>query len=337
MRFSWKPIVGLLALSFAAVNAVPAAASDEKKADEPPAIEASHIQLYKNIAPSVVGISDGAQRGTGVVIDAGGLILTSTTSVREGKNPVTLYLPGFKKAKAEKVAVVASKELVILKTDAAGLKAVELGDSDKVAVGQTSYVIGDSFNSIFSDGQPAMSVGTVSGIYPLSELRFPGTAYVGRVIESSAAVNPNQDGAPLLDADGKLIGVVTLNFSAAKFTGLAIPINELKPTIDKVRKGETVNDEDLHLEQIYTLGIVVRDTDGGAMILYVAEKSPAERAGIAVGDILVRIDKEEVKTYRALRRYLLKAKTPSVSLTLKRLGESIELPVVIKEKPTKEY
>lgn len=204
-------------------------------------IEDAHKTLYKKFSPAVVGVSGGGQKGSGVIVSAKGLVLTSYWAVRGAKQAYVI-LNTHQRIKGKVVATDEKKEMALIQIDAREGQTfpfVELGDSDAVKIGQITYVLGDSFNSIFSDGQVAMSLGTLTGISEITEIRYKDAAYTGTVLETSSAVNANQNGAPLLDARGRLIGMVTLNFDTSRFTGLALPINVLKPSIRKAAE-ETV-------------------------------------------------------------------------------------------------
>lgn len=323
------PIAGLLAFAIIAslgISAPPAAPQESSQ-------EQAHIDLYKRVNPSVVGISDRGQKGTGVIVDPQGYILTSTTAVRsEGKYATVCFSNG-KTVEAEKVIFVASKEIAIIKVNAKDLPmtAVEIGDSDNIKVGQTSYVIGDSFNSIFYDGQAALSLGTISGIYAIDEVLYPGTGYVGKVIETSAAVNPNQDGAPLLDAEGKLVGLVTLNFTEAKFTGLAVPINVAKPYIEKAKRGERVKEDEIPLVRVYMLGLAFMESPEGPRIAAVVPDSPAMKAGLKERDIVLQIDGKKIKRGREVREYLLNNHPQSIIATVKRQGKNVDVVINLQD------
>ena len=192
--------------------------------------EKVHVRMHKKIAPSVVYVQGGGQTGSGVCVDKDGYILTSPTACGSSTETVTVLAPGAKSYQGKVVGRNNDKELVIVKIDAT-IPAVEFADSDKAKAGQVSYVFGDSFGSIVTDDQVAISLGVVSGIYELPKKNQRGTYYTGKVIETSAAVNPNQDGGPLVDGDGRLLGIVTLNYDESKFTGVAIPINAIRDEV----------------------------------------------------------------------------------------------------------
>src|SRR5439155_3083170 len=159
------------------------------------------------------------------------LILTSYAVCPEGASKIRVWVHGPKLYEAEIVGTSRKDELVLLKIrPRAELKPVELGSSAAVKIGDLSYSLGNAANSIITDDQPSLNVGIISGFYRLTEDRANST-YVGMVLESTAAVNVGMEGAPILDGAGRMVGLVTLNYSPNRFLGDAIPIDELKPVI----------------------------------------------------------------------------------------------------------
>jgi serine protease Do len=210
-----------------------------------PKIAKIHTGIYRKVAPAVVGVSYGTQnKGSGVIIDKSGIVLTSTVATGLRVRFCYVYTHGdetHRRIRAKVLKVVKEKDLVILRLERQeNLHALELGDSDKIKVGEISYVLGDSFGSIFEDGQVAFSLGVINGIYKAETLRksrmIQESEYKGDVIETSAAVNPNQAGAPLIDAEGRLIGLILLSYDASRFVGLAVPINKIKPELEGITR-----------------------------------------------------------------------------------------------------
>ena len=166
-----------------------------------------HARLYKKVAPSIVYVEAGGHQGSGVIVDPSGIIVTSTTACGRTATTATIVGHGDRQWLGRVMGRVPELELVVIKIDSSAIRdgetfpALELGDSDKARVGQVTYVFGDSFDSILNDAQPAISLGVLSGRYKVRKAQS-GTNYVGPVLETSAAVNPNQDGGPLVDREG---------------------------------------------------------------------------------------------------------------------------------------
>jgi S1-C subfamily serine protease len=315
-----------------------------------------HVRIARKVAPATVAIDGGGVHGSGVIIDKSGVILTSPTAVGTTSNRVTVVTKGSRSYTGKVLGRANDRELVVVKIDAAqDLPFVELGDSDAVHPGQISYVFGDSFDSIRSDDQAAMSMGSISGIYELNQ-RHDKSLYMGKVLETSAAVNPSQNGGPLVDREGRLVGLVTLNYDDSKFTGLAIPINTLKPLIEKIRKDYTsapVVIAPLRPEPAPEpkkpvepaprteppgeawLGLEVKSVAGGVEITRVTRKSPAFHAGFHRGDVVTMIDAARITSEDAYQKALAR-KSPheAVRITVRRDGGGVqELTVKLGAKP----
>lgn len=326
--------VGVIA-ALGAAGASPAFAQEED-------LDAPHVRLYKKVAPATVAVSEvGArrapQRGSGVIIDRSGIILTSPTACGLTGEEVNVLLPGGKEHRGRVMGRVRDKELALVKIDAKDLPAVELGDSDRVRVGQVAYVLGDCYESIVKDGQPALSVGIVSSVYEVTK-RQRDTYYTGKVIETSAAVNPDQDGGPLLDRNGRLLGIVTLNYDESKFTGIAIPINELKADIGRIRREYEAAIAGAAAPPRAPgeawLGAEVKTAEGGLEVTRVARNSPAEKAGLRKGDLVTAVDATRPSSERAFKDAIdRKGPGDTVKLTVLRDGTSEERTATLVRKP----
>jgi S1-C subfamily serine protease len=315
-----------------------------------------HVRIARKVAPATVAVDGGGQRGSGVIIDKSGIILTSPTAVGTATSRVTVLTKGARSYSGKVMGRANDRELVVVKIDAGqDLPFVELGDSDAVKAGQISYVFGDSYDSIRSDDQAAMSLGVVSGVYELTQ-RHDKSLYVGKVLETSAAVNPAQNGGPLVDREGRLLGLVTLNYDDSKFTGLAVPINTLKPAIEKIRKDyasapvvigplrpettpaapkKSAEPEPKAAPGEAWLGLEVKGVAGGVEVTRVTRKSPAYQAGIRRGDVVTMVDAAKVLSEEAYQKALgRKSPEETVRLTVQREGGGVhELLVLLKAKP----
>jgi putative serine protease PepD len=299
-----------------------------------------HVAVYKKVAPATVYVEGGRERGSGVLIDKSGYVLTSPTACGTSGQNVTVLVKGARSYPGRVVGRVNEKELVLVKVEAGrDLPFVELGDSDAARVGQVSYVLGDCYDSIRNDDQPAISMGVISGIYEVNKtqprsIAQPQTYYTGKVLETSAAVNPNQDGGPLVDREGRLLGIVTLNYDESKFTGIAIPINELKPLIEKLRR-DYENPAAAAAEKGEAwLGLEVKAVAGGLEVTRVARNGPGERAGVRRGDVVTALDAAAAASEEALRAAVgRKAPGDTVTLSLLREGERRDVPLKLARRP----
>ena len=198
-----------------------AAVSGTVGAAEPPATRL----IADHVLAATVGINastdDGASfSGTGSVITTNGHILTSTSVVPPDATEIKVMFPGFVPRPATLVASEPSLAASLIKVDGEGLAALPIA-RDLPAVGDIAYTASDVDRVLLTNGRASFSRGVVSGQYAVA--KQGESAYAGGVIETTAAVNPGSDGGPLVDAQGRLCGVISLGVSPLRWQGVAIP------------------------------------------------------------------------------------------------------------------
>jgi S1-C subfamily serine protease len=186
--------------------------------------------LADRVLDCTVGIScttpdGGSFTGTGTVISPDGHILTATSVVPGGATDIATLAPGYARRPATIVAVDDALSATIIKVDAKGLPFLPLA-RELPALGTVAYTAGDVDGVILSNGRASFSRGVISGIYPVTKR---GEAlYEGIVLETTAAVNPGSDGGPLVDAAGRVCGVISLSISPLRWQGVAVPATVLR-------------------------------------------------------------------------------------------------------------
>lgn len=245
----------------------------------------------------------GERSGTGVVLTKDGLLLTSYASCPDGASNIRVWVKGPRLYSAEIVGTSKKDELTLLRIKPrCDLKPIELGESEGIRTGEISYTIGNAANSIILDDQPSFNVGIVSAVYHLAEERANST-YTGRVIETTAAVNVGMEGAPCVNIEGKMVGFVTLNYSPHRFLGTAIPIDEIRPVIERLKKGTSQSSDEAPGGEGW-LGIRLKTEKGHLIVDSVEPNGPAEQAGFGKGDVILEIANTPVSTVRDLEEKL---------------------------------
>lgn len=289
-------------------NSVPVAAFLLIAAGALAAQDDAHKRVYQKTVDSVVAVRAlaplGERSGSGVILSKEGLVLTSYAACPDGATNIRVWVKGPRLYTAEVVATSRKDELTLLRIKPRGeLKPVELGESGKVRTGEASYTIGNAANSIILDDQPSFNVGVVSAVYRLADERANST-YTGPVIETTAAVNVGMEGAPCLNVDGKMVGFVTLNYSPHRFLGTAIPIDEIRPVIERLKKASTETVETTAPAGEGWIGLKVKIEGGKVVVDSVEKNGPAEFAGFGKGDVILEIGNTPVTSPKDLEEKL---------------------------------
>ena len=256
--------------------------------------------LVQKLAKSIVSVNSQMSRGTGVVLNKHGYIITCNHALA-GCNKVKIG-QGQKTYEAKIVGTDPYNDIALLKTEKSlDFQPIELGDSSKLSTGQFVLALANPFNR----QQPTATTGIITN--PDGTLRgLRGTA-MENVIATDAKLNPGFSGGPLVDAQGKLIGI---NTAYVWSRGIAIPVNKVKTIADRLMSGRTIkkaylgivaNSVAIPSEIAEQTGI---DQDSGAMIFSVERGSPAKKAGLAMGDVIVEFNGKTVTDFYDLPRRL---------------------------------
>ena len=255
--------------------------------------------LVQKLSKSVVSVNARMSRGTGVVLDKQGYIVTCN-HVLQGCNTVRVG-QGEKTFEANVVGTDTYNDVALLKTEQGNFEPVELGNSDKLNTGQFVLALANPFNR----KQPTATTGIVTN--PESTIRgFRGTG-MENVIATDAKLNPGFSGGPLVDAQGKLIGI---NTAYVWSRGIAIPVNKVKNITDRLLTGGKIKKAYLGLiantvaipPEIQTEASIDQET--GVMVFQVEPGAPAKKAGLTMGDVIVGFNGKPVTDFYDLPRLL---------------------------------
>jgi len=258
------------------------------------------IRVYKKVAPATVFIkavflgdaltSRGPSGiGSGVIIDESGLILTNAHVVADATKILVALHDGTKTV-AELVGSDPITDLALLRISPASgsHRTVQLADSDVTEIGQKVVAIGHPFGLGY-----ALTTGVVSGFGAAPE---PGIGIQARIIQTSAAINPGNSGGPLVDAEGRVIGINTAILVGAQNIGFAIPINTAKAVMNQllahgrvIRPWLGITGKLLSEDVIDLFALPLGK---GLLVMHLDEGSPAKKAGLRAGTMNVIIEGE---------------------------------------------
>jgi serine protease Do len=234
--------------------------------------------------------------GSGFVIHESGLVLTNN-HVIDGADQITVKLADGREFRASVVGRDPKTDVAILKIqDAKDLPTVVLGNSDALEVGDWVIAIGNPFGLWHS-----VSMGIVS-----AKERFIGAGPYDDFIQTDAAINPGNSGGPLFNAAGEVIGINTAIVAQGQGIGFAVPINLVKALVPQLEAKGTVSRgwlgvaiQDMSPDMAKSLSL---DRVRGALIAEVVPGSPADKAGIKPGDVVLSVDGKNIESYNQLSR-----------------------------------
>lgn len=273
--------------------------------------------------------------GSGFIVSKDGLIVTNKHVVSSQSKYKVITSDG-KKYDVSQIYRDPSNDVAILKISASSLKPVELGDSSKVKVGQLVVAAGTPLGEF----RGTVTKGIISGVGRGITTGSPYEGYVERlddVIQTDAAINPGNSGGPLVNSSGQVIGVNTAVASGAENIGFAIPINVVKDALDNFNKTGGFSRPYLGVvyEMIGRELSILNDVPEGAYVREVVEGSPADKAGIKKGDIIIKLDGKRAQGEDGLAKLISQKKIgDSVDISVWREGKTIDLKATLESAPS---
>ena len=276
--------------------------------------------------------------GSGFIITSDGYIVTNYHVIEEaykGGYPVTVIMYDESTYEAEIVGFDSSNDIALLKIDAEGLNAAQMGDSGDLVVGQTVYTVGNPLGEL----SYTMTSGIVSA---LDRTISTDTTDAVTVFQIDAAVNSGNSGGPVYNEAGQVIGVVNAkaNDTGVEGLGFAIPISDVTHIVNQLLENGYVADR---AYMGVTISTVTEEAAAsynmvvGVYINSVNEGSAAEQAGIQEGDIITKVNDKTVETSSELRAAVKSFYAgDEADITVWRSGEEITLHIVFEESPEPE-
>jgi serine protease Do len=270
------------------------------------------VQIAEKVGPAVVGISNRIdvstyfthQRvekgfGSGVIFREDGYIVTNF-HVIEDSDQLIIHLANGEKLPGEVIGVDRRTDLAVLKVNKKGLKTAKFGNSDKVRVGELAVAIGSPLGEEFASTVTAGVISALNRTVDLDEQRF-------RLLQTDAAINPGNSGGALVNSGSEVIGINSIKIVDINVEGInfAIPSNTVRPIVESIiEHGKVIRpwigilggSVDPAMVERFNLG-----AKEGVFISELPSGSPAGKAGIKAGDVIVSFNKKDIKEFEDLR------------------------------------
>jgi serine protease Do len=284
-------------------------------------------RVYEREVPSM---------GSGVLVSPRGRIVTNYHVV-EGAQRIQVTLNDGRNFPARLLDTSAKHDIALLEIDAGDqeLPYAELGDSDELMIGEWAIAIGSPFAFQLNDTRPTVTVGVISATN--REVRAGQEGLYTDMIQTDAAINPGNSGGPLVNSEGKVIGINTLIFTRDGGNlgiGFARPINKVVWVLNEFEKYGKVRDtwagfEAMNLEPFHVVHYGLK-TSNGIFVTKVFKGGPADDAGLAPGDVVTQIDGQPVRSVEEGNRLFIRYEVGDrVKLTVNRDGEVLEIDVLL--------
>lgn len=304
------------------------------------------VAIAKAVGPAVVGIANfqgssglfGGQglseygSGSGFILDAKNGYIVTNYHVIDGASKLVVSLADGRNLQAKVVGGDPRTDLAVVKiSDTKNLKAVQLGDSNKLQVGEPVVAIGNPGGQEFAR---SVTVGVVSATNRILNLQGESSF---NLIQTDAAINPGNSGGPLVNYQGLVIGINSAKNQEPGFEGMgfAIPISDALPTIEQlIQKGYASHPALLvSIDPRYNAEYAAQQGwPEGAYVAQVSAGGPAAKAGIKPGDVITKVNGVTVHDSLELTHELFKYKAGNkVTITIFRNGTTTDVPVVLSE------
>lgn len=279
--------------------------------------------------------------GTGFIITSDGLIITNKHVVEDESAIYQVFTPDGKNYEAKIIAKDPYYDLAVLKIEAAGLPTIELGDSDKMNIGQWVIAIGNALGEF----QNTVTVGVISAKErQITATKGLSSETLEGLLQTDTAINLGNSGGPLVNLSGQVIGINVAVAGDAQGIGFAIPINSVKKAIESIKKTGEIKRPMLGVRYIPITKEIAKlnnlDIDYGAWILPGASRgevavmpgSPADKSGIIENDIILEINDIKIDEKNSLAKIISQLEVgDEIFIKILHKGENKEFKIKLDE------
>lgn len=300
-------------------------------------VERVPADMFEQFFGGRSGTRSAAGLGSGFIVRSDGVILTNSHVV-SGATRISVALRDGTTYPAKLIGADETNDLAVIKIDARNLPVAPLGSSSNLLVGEWAIAIGNPYGFMLANTEPSVTAGVVSGTGRNLAVESSGSGVYVDMVQTDASINPGNSGGPLVNALGEVIGVNSSIFSPSGGSiglGFAIPINRARRVADDLLAHGVVRRPWIGMKlQPSPQRLAASDSDHGVIVSSVVPGSPADRAGIRAGDILVRSRDRTVRTLYDWEAERLELRVgEDVPLVIRRDGREMRVDVRVADLP----
>ena len=280
---------------------------------------------------AAIFLKDGLNKleiGSGIIVTENGYILTNEHVSGEKFGKCYVTFENGSNFPADVIWSDTNLDLSIIKINVKGLKKASLGDSNNIKIAEKVYAIG---NPVGFEFEKTVTSGIISGVN--RTIKFEEnekTIYMSSLIQTDTSINPGNSGGPLINLNGEVIGINSVKITSADGIGFAIPINTVKPIIEKLKNDGKFEEAEIGIFA-YDKDIIPYLNNGikfenGIYVESILYNSQAQKAGLKEGDIITKVDEKIINKMNELREYIYTKKPgDQVKLSVLRNKKRIDL------------
>ncbi len=295
------------------------------------------ISKIKNKGDSIFSTdaTENLSLGTGIIVSNNGYILTNWHLAGNKYSSCYVTLENGTVYDGSTVWADSDLDLAIVKINANGLNYLELGNSDDIVIGERVYAIG---NPIGIEFQRTVTSGIISGLNRTIKIEEQNSSsYMEGLIQTDASINQGNSGGPLVNENGEVVGINSVKIETAEGIGFAIPINIIKPVIESYASSGEFNEAYLGIfaydkEVVKYLNNNL-EFDSGIYVVKIMADGPVAKTNIQIGDIITKIDGNEVNRMSELRKYIYTKKPGDViTATVRRNNKDYNVDITLSKR-----